>query len=153
MKRYDVFCKGPFPDGRGGECWVRVAGLDLQGNVDPRRHLSKYMCSVCGVAEGIIRPIAFRNLIPWWDPEYRAYIIAGLEMPARIFPFEKVPCDSKKALESFQHRQELAVILALARVLKPSQIPERDIVRYAMRSRPKPAEIVRERDRKLIVTV
>ena len=65
MKKYDVFCKGPFPDGRGKECWVRVAGLELPDNKDPRKHLSKYMCSVCGEAERYVRPLAAANLIPW----------------------------------------------------------------------------------------
>lgn len=151
MKHYDVFCKGPFPDGRGGECKVQVAKLELPENKDPRRALSMYMCSVCGVAQDYVRPLCFGNYIPWWDPDYRASIIVALELPCRIFPYEKCEGDQKR-LADWDRRQFLAVRAALLPKLK-AHVPERELVRRRIRRKAKPAQVIKERTDKLILTV
>lgn len=134
MNKYDVFCKGPFPDGRPHECWVQVAVLELPPGQDPRKQLRKYMCSVCGTAEAVIRPLALRNRIPWWDQDYRKSVIAALETPARIFPFVKNPHDRPDVYDDWAMRQNIAVISALMPLLK-HKIKERELVRRIVRTK------------------
>jgi hypothetical protein len=94
------------------------------------------MCSTCGVAESVIRPLCQRNLIPWWDADYRKTIIAALEVPCRIFPHEKTDASRPGAYDDWERRQSGAVIAALVKVLRNERIPEREIVRMVMRKRP-----------------
>lgn len=139
MNKYNVHCKGPFPDGRGGECWVRVGELELPENADPRKQLSKYMCCVCGVAEQILRPLCQENRIPWWDPDYRASVIASLELPAQVYPF--LPQHEDQARNDMvRHQMEDAVTTALWNLLW-QKLPDRERFTREFRNRARPAII------------
>lgn len=119
---HELFCKGPFPDGRMGECWVKVGTLKLNRPVIPHRDLHVYRCSACAQAEKQLRWHIENEAIPWWDPDYRVAVISALSVPAQVFPFIKVV----DATPQFHPELKRAVQIALAPLLE--ERPTRRVV-------------------------
>jgi len=117
--KHDLYCKGPFPDGRMGECWVKVGTLELKRKPIPARDFHVYRCSACARAEKVMRPYVEADSIPWYDPDYRVAVIEALAVAASVFPFIKVA----DATERFCPELKMAVEVALAPLLTERSVP------------------------------